>query len=66
MSEMISRTAKNIFFEEIAYDDQQETLNFVIIQFLNLMFGNSEESSSFLEKVYLRASDYFRINILEF
>lgn len=72
-TEIIARTAKNIFLETvsskiIANDlDSEATFQRVnkwIVDFLNLLFGNTDETSEFYTQVLNpRASDYFGISI---
>jgi len=72
--EMLARTAKNIFFDNISLIIKQKSIaadgNSVesfdreirehLIDFLNLLFGDSDESSTFWNDVlFLRASLYY-------
>ncbi len=61
--EIVTRAAKNIFYEEVSFDNQEETLSLVVVQFLNIMFGDSDESGSFLAKVFSNAADHFGVYV---
>jgi hypothetical protein len=73
VTEIIARTAKNIFLETVSSrillneQDSEATFQRVnkwIVDFLNLFFGNSDETSEFFSQIlYPRASDYFGISV---
>lgn len=70
---MIARTAKNIFLENLSnkllslrhqQSHVSESTNYQIVDFLNLMFGASDETGHFYNTVlYPRASDYYGVPI---
>lgn len=73
ITEIVARTAKNIFLETVSqkilshdYDAEgtAQHVNKWIVDFLNLFFGNTDETSDFFTQIlYPRASDYFGIAV---
>ena len=74
-TEIKARTAKNIFLETVSSKiisnelDSEATFQRVnkwIVDFLNLLFGNTDETSEFNSQILNpRASDYFGVSVEE-